>query len=171
MVRDGLIEERDRREGDERKYGLTSKSAWFMMHRIREAMRREPMAGLLTARVVVDETYIGGTPKNRHGHDPKTNVQGPTDKTPVVALVSRDTGEGRSMVLANVTGENLHAAIRDEVEPERTVLHTDGSFRYPRIAHHYAGHSYVRSPGARVRARRRFDQPGREFLLAAQALD
>jgi transposase-like protein len=129
----------------ERKYGLTSKSAWFMMHRIREAMKREPMAGLLSGRVVVDETYIGGTPKNRHGHRPKqikgTNIT--TDKTPVVALVSRDTGEVRSMVLANVTGENLHAAIKGEVEPERTVLHTDGNFRYPRIAHHYAGHVYV----------------------------
>src|SRR5579871_1830773 len=55
----------------ERKYGLTPKSAWFMLHRIREAMKREPMAGLLTGRVVADETYIGGAPKNRHGHDPK----------------------------------------------------------------------------------------------------
>jgi transposase-like protein len=114
-----------------RKYGLTPKSAWFMVHRIREAMKREPMAGLLTGRVVVDETYIGGTPKNRHGHDPKKNIQGPTDKTPVVALVSRETGEVRSKVVPNVTGENLRAAIAGEVEPERTVIHTDGSFRLP----------------------------------------
>jgi transposase-like protein len=53
----------------ERKYNLTPKTAWFMCHRIREAMKREPMAGLLTGRVVADETYIGGKPKNRHkGH-------------------------------------------------------------------------------------------------------
>jgi transposase-like protein len=127
----------------ERKYGLSTKSAWFMMHRIREAMKREPMAGLLTGRVVVDETYIGGKPSNRHGHDPKQHVQGPTDKTPVVALVSRETGEVRSKVVPNVTSENLRAAIAGEVEPERAVIHTDGSFRYPRIAHHFAGHESV----------------------------
>jgi transposase-like protein len=127
----------------ERKYNLTSKSAWFMMHRIREAMKREPMAGLLSGRVVVDETYIGGKPSNRHGHDPSKHIPGTTDKTPVVALISRETGEVRSKALTNVTGENLHAAIAGEVQPERTVIHTDGSFRYPRIAHHYAGHESV----------------------------
>jgi len=127
----------------ERKYDLTAKSAWYMMHRIREAMKREPMAGLLSGRVVVDETYIGGKPSNRHGHDPRKHVQGPTDKTPVVALVSRETGEVRSKVVPNVTGENLRAAIAGDVEPERTVIHTDGSFRYPRIAHHFAGHESV----------------------------
>lgn len=95
----------------ERKYGLTSKTAWFMMHRIREAMAREPMAGLLKGRVVVDETYIGGKPKNRHGHKPG-RIQGLTEKTPVVALISRDTGEVRAKAVTNVTAENLHAAIK-----------------------------------------------------------
>ena len=114
-----------------------------MMHRIREAMKREPMAGLLTGRVVVDETYIGGTPKNRHGHNPKKGTSGVTDKTPVVALVSRDTGEVRTKVIPNVTGTNLRAAIRGEVEPMRTVLHTDGNWRYRRFAHEFEGHHFV----------------------------
>jgi hypothetical protein len=52
----------------ERKYHLTPKSAWFAVHRIREAMKRKPLAGLLSGRVVADETWIGGAPKNRHGH-------------------------------------------------------------------------------------------------------
>ena len=47
-----------------------------MMHRIREAMKRDPMAGLLTGRVIVDETYIGGKPRNRHGHKPSRHLQG-----------------------------------------------------------------------------------------------
>ena len=46
----------------ERKYGLTAKSAWFLMHRLREAMKREPMARLLAGRVIADETWYGGTP-------------------------------------------------------------------------------------------------------------
>jgi transposase-like protein len=129
----------------ERKYGLTPKSAWFMMHRIREAMKREPMAGLLTGRVVIDETYIGGKPGNRHGHDPKKHDArfGGTDKTPVVALVSRETGEVVTKVIPNVTGANLAAAIAGEVEPERTVIHTDKGMQYPNMRIPFAGHETV----------------------------
>jgi hypothetical protein len=41
-----------------------------MTMRIREAMKREPIAGLLSGRVIADETWIGGEPSNRHGHVP-----------------------------------------------------------------------------------------------------
>ncbi|MCA1699035.1 MAG: transposase, partial [Actinobacteria bacterium] len=68
----------------ERKYGLTPKSAWHMLHRIRFAMEREPLAGLLSGRVVMDETWVGGKPSNRHGHKRGQGGQGKTDKTPVV---------------------------------------------------------------------------------------
>jgi hypothetical protein len=60
-----------------------------------------------------------------------------------VSLVSRGTGEVRSKVVPNVTGENLRAAIAGDVEPERTLIQTDGSFRYLRIADHFAGHEHV----------------------------
>jgi transposase-like protein len=127
----------------ERKYGLTPKSAWFMMHRIREAMKREPIASLLSGRVVADETYIGGKPGNRHKSDPRPRQQGWTDKTPVLALVSRDTGEVVTKVLPNVDGSNLAAAIRGEVEVERAVLHTDDGKHYHPIARYTAGHEAV----------------------------
>ena len=130
----------------ERKYNLTPKSAWFMMHRIREAMKREPMAGLLTGRVVVDETYIGGKPRNRHGGTrpgrPSKRGLG-TDKTPVVALVARDTGEVVTKVMPNVTGKNLAKAIRGEVEPERVILHTDESINYWQAARIVKEHQSV----------------------------
>ena len=79
----------------ERKYDLTPRTAWFMLHRIREAMKREPMADLLSGRVVADETWYGGNPRNRHGHDPKQHNTGPQkgNKVPIMALVSRETGE------------------------------------------------------------------------------
>jgi transposase-like protein len=148
----------------ERKYGLTPKSAWFMMHRIREAMKREPMAGLLTGRVVVDETYIGGKPKNRHKG--RRGRQGYTDKTPVVALVSRETGEVRTKVVPNVTGENLRAALRGEVEPERTILHSDqgwegARFHLPLAGHETVNHSeqeYVRGDVSTNQAENFFSQ-------------
>jgi hypothetical protein len=129
----------------ERKYDLTSKSAWFMMHRIREAMKREPMAGLLKGRVAVDETYIGGKPKNRHRSDPREQARGfgETDQTAVVALVHRETGEVRSAVMERVTSENLKWAIMRQTWGPDTHLETDGSFRYPRIADRFASHTAV----------------------------
>lgn len=48
----------------ERMHGLTPETAWFMLHRLREAMKREPLVGLLAGTIVADETWIGGKPKN-----------------------------------------------------------------------------------------------------------
>lgn len=125
----------------ERKYGLTAKSAWHMCHRIRETMKREPMAGLLTGRVVADETYIGGKPKNRHGFKPRR--QGSHDKTAVMALVSRETGEVVSKVVPNVTGENFASAMRGEVEPERVELHADKAKHYVKLGRTFKSHKTV----------------------------
>jgi transposase-like protein len=94
----------------ERRYDLSSKSAWHMMHRIREAMKRDPLSGLLTGRVVADETFYGGKPKNRHGHKQSEHMMGEHDKTPIMALVSRETGEVRSQVIANVKAQNCAAS-------------------------------------------------------------
>jgi transposase-like protein len=73
-----------------RETGVTQKSAWFMNHRIRETMKQEPMAGLLSGTVEVDETYVGG--KLRKGTGPHKRGRG-TDKQPVMVLVERD-GDG-----------------------------------------------------------------------------
>lgn len=129
----------------QRKYDLTEKSAWFMLHRIREAMKREPLAGLLSGRVVADETWIGGKPSNRHGHKPKDHMPGIgfSEKQPVMALISRETGEVRSQAVPNVKGEYLKAVLTENVDPKATHLHTDASMVYRRMADDFAGHSYV----------------------------
>jgi transposase-like protein len=114
----------------ERKYGLTPKSAWHMLHRIRFAMEREPLAGLLSGRVVMDETWIGGKPGNRHGHKRGQGGQGKTDKTPVVALVSRETGDVYSRVVPDVTGYNLRRVLDEHVDPALTHLHTVSAGAY-----------------------------------------
>jgi len=127
----------------QRKYGLTGKSAWFVLHRIREGMKREPISGLLSGRVVADETWIGGKPSNRHGHKRGRGGQGVTDKQPVVALVSRKTGEVRSRAIPNVRGSSLRGVIGEEVDASRTHLHTDEGTGYARIAGDFASHSAV----------------------------
>lgn len=127
----------------ERKYDLTPKTAWFMLHRLREAMKREPLAGLLSGRVVADETWFGGKPSNRHGHNPKDHMQGRHDKTPIMALVSRETGEVRSRVVPNVKPASLRAVLQEHVEPKATHLHTDGARNYRLIADQFASHEAV----------------------------
>ena len=58
-----------------RELGITQKSAWFLNHRIREAMKQEPMAGMLQGTVEVDETYVGGKPRPQSGK-PKSKAGG-----------------------------------------------------------------------------------------------
>jgi transposase-like protein len=129
----------------QRKYDLTPKSAWYMLHRIREAMKREPVAGLLSGRIVADETWIGGTPRNRHGGTKPGRgwPVGGTDKTPVFALVSRETGEIYSQVVANVNGDNLRQVMGERLDVPATHLHTDSGLHYRKITADFASHSKV----------------------------
>ena len=124
----------------QRKYDLTAEAAWFMAHRLREAMKRDPIAGLFTGRVVADETWYGGKPSNRHGHDPKKHMQGKHDKTPIMSLVSRETGEVRSRVIPDVKPDNLRSVLTEHTDPKSTHLHTDGSRNYRLIASEFASH-------------------------------
>jgi transposase-like protein len=156
----------------ERKYDLTPKTAWFMMHRIREAMKREPMAGLLTGRVVADETYYGGKPKNRHGARNRDHRVGGTEKTPIIALVSRETGEVRSQALPNVNADNLRNVLTSQVDPAQTHLHTDSWYGYRRIASEFASHSSVdHSVGEYVRGDVSTNQAESYFAQLKRSLD
>ena len=127
-----------------RKYDITNESAWHMLHRIREAMKREPVAGLLRGTVIADETWIGGDPKNRHRNDPREKARKPvggTDKIPVLALVHHETREVRSMSVPDVTGKTLHRQMVKHVDPANTHLWTDSAGSYRTMAPEYAGHA------------------------------
>jgi len=125
----------------ERKYELTAKTAWFMLHRIREAMKRDPLAGLLRGTVIADETWIGGNPKNRHGGiGPGT---GNTDKQPVMALVDFETREVRSVAVPNVTGATLGSVITVEVDVANSQLWTDEAASYRNLGQPFASHHTV----------------------------
>lgn len=127
----------------ERKYDVTPKSAWFMVHRIREAMKREPLAGLLSGTVVVaDETWIGGKPGNMHARKRPTYGH-ENRKTPVVSLLDTATGEVRSEVVNNVNGKNLSRVILDNVDTITSELHTDQWKGYLRVGQQFADHKTV----------------------------
>jgi transposase-like protein len=127
----------------ERKYGVASRTAWFMTQRLREAMKRTSPDHLLTDAVVADETWIGGDPKNMHAWKREGRKQGDTDKIPVVTLIDAKTGEARSRVVPNVSGKTLRKVIADNVAMKATTLHTDGSHSYAEIGDEMAGHFAV----------------------------
>lgn len=133
----------------ERKYDLTPKSAWFMLHRIREAMKREPLVGMLRGVVIADETYIGGAAKNRHhqGKSPKgirsAREYTMHDKPAVLSLLDKETGEVRSHLLPRVDGANLRKVIAEQVDMANTVLHTDQAASYNVLRSELAGHETV----------------------------
>src|SRR5579863_5782225 len=130
----------------ERKYRVAPKTAWYMAHRIREAMRSRAPHKLI-GDVVADETWIGGDPKNWHRDDPRweglKRGRG-TFKTPVLAIIDADTGEARSRVVPNVTRTTLRKAIAQNVVLGESTLHTDSSKNYDAVAKQMAGHYTVK---------------------------
>lgn len=127
----------------ERKYELTAKSAWYLLHRIREAMKREPVAGMLRGTVVADEAFIGGKAKYMHRSNPRRaeQKQSGAGKAAVLSLISE--GQVRSQVVNDVTGATLHKAIAEHVDMANTVLHTDSARSYPTMRSELAGHETV----------------------------
>jgi transposase-like protein len=121
----------------ERMLGVTYKTAWFMCHRLREAMDGAagdgPLGGL-DAVVEADETYVGGKAKNRA-------FRKPAPKKAVVALVERD-GQVRSFHVANVTAKQLRPLIVMNVD-RASHLMTDESSVYTRTGREFNGHSTV----------------------------
>lgn len=131
---------------------VSYQTAWHMTHRLREAMTREPLHALWTGTVVSDETWVGGSPKNRHAKDRVGGKSGKTDKTPVVALVHKETGQVRVQVVANVNSNNLSKMLNETCTPEETHLHTDAAWVYKTIAPQFASHGSVNhSAGEYVR--------------------
>ncbi len=120
-----------------RSLGITYKSAWFMAHRIREAMgiaKPGPLGGENKV-VEVDETYVGGKAKNR------AYRKEPPKKAAVVALVERE-GNVHSMHVPNVTAATLRP-ILVKIASRKSHLMTDESTVYPKTGDEFAGHSTV----------------------------
>jgi hypothetical protein len=115
--------------------GITYKSAWFMAHRIREAMKPEH-SGMLGGNgpVEADETFIGtkpGSQKRRgYGH-----------KNAVLSLVERD-GEIRSFHVPSVTAKTLKPYLQDNILPEAHLM-TDDAGQYRLIGPEFAQHDVV----------------------------
>ena len=121
-----------------RELGVTQKTAWFLNHRIREAMRQEPMAGLLKGTVELDETYIGAR-KPRHKGTSKRGRG--TNKKPVMVLVERD-GNARTVVIDRVDSATLKGAARAHVASSASIV-TDDWASYNGLDKEFCSHEVV----------------------------
>ena len=126
-----------------RMLGVTYKTAWFMTHRIREAMRDvdpQPMGGS-GGTVEIDETFIGRDKTKKPKGQKKG--RGTVHMNSVLSLVDRDTGRARSIVVKDIKAKTLYPIIRENVRRE-TRLMTDDARQYKKIGKEYAGHGVVR---------------------------
>jgi len=119
-----------------RSLGITQKSAWFMLHRIRLAMQTGTF-NKIDGIAEVDETFIGGKARNMHEVDRKRKITGTggTDKTIVVGALERG-GKVRATVAADRSRTTLQGFVRDNVAEGATV-YTDALNSYTGLAADY----------------------------------
>jgi transposase-like protein len=118
------------------------KSAWFLAHRIREAMRDGDlsMLGTTGGRVEVDETYIGR--KAGAAGVKARKASGSAHKNRVIALIDRDTGAARSMPANGLAKDEVAQIVRANIAKE-AKLTTDESRLYSAVGREYASHEFV----------------------------
>ena len=121
-----------------RTLGITLKSAWFMSHRIREAMRSDGSVdfGAGGSVVEVDETFIG--------RDKDRPIRrGYMHKHKVLALVDRATGQAKSIVVDDLKADTLLPILVENIDAEATV-YTDEAGQYRGLKHVFGDHDFVR---------------------------
>lgn len=128
--------------------GITQKTAWFVDHRLRSAMKAN--GGQIFGTVEVDETYVGGAVRNMHKSkvDRSKVGTGGKGKAIVAGIKGRDAKEVRARVIISTESSQLHALIKSEVVPG-AMVYTDehrgynNLVGYTRKAVNHIGKVYV----------------------------
>jgi transposase-like protein len=129
-----------------RTLGVTQKTAWFMRHRIGLALGTEPehqLGGKKGGPVEVDETFVGGKPKNMHASKRlkmQKGMSGTSGKAIVMGMIDRELRQVRAKVIPDVKRETLQAEILSNVG-RKSNLYTDSFTSYDGLR--WAGQDYV----------------------------
>ena len=113
--------------------GIRQASAWFLLHRLREACGND--LTMLRGIVEVDEAYIGGKEQNKHMKDRMYGDKGVPAKTAVIGMRERG-GRTKAVLPKTVSSTTLEKAIRDNVEAGSSI-HTDEFQGYQRVGKSY----------------------------------
>lgn len=129
----------------QRNLGIGSyKTAWHLAHRIRLAMKKQPMLGLLNKDVQVDETFVGASSKHSHhakpNKPPRKRGYG-TSKMPVMVLVETN-GDCHSQPMNSFKAKDIKQVMESVVDKSATIV-TDEMPSYPAAAKEFGGHQTV----------------------------
>jgi transposase-like protein len=139
-----------------RSLGVSQKTAWFMLHRLRLALKGNSMGMKLggpESEVETDETFIGGRKKNMHAdkklrYEQKGGAQG---KTIVQGFLDRDLRQVRAKIVPNVLRETLQSEVLKEVKYGSKV-YTDDAVAYNDLRSRFV-HEVVNKTESYVRGR------------------
>ena len=120
-----------------RTLGVSLKAAWFLSHRVREAMRSVALIpfGMAGGAVEADETFFGQNPEAPRSRTPIRNMNA------IMTLVDRDSGAARSIVMDKLNADTIATVLRENIAKEAR-LRTDGAQYYKGPGKEY-DHGYV----------------------------